>query len=206
VNRVRRIEIARRIWEVAKDARGTPVATYLAGRGISLAAPSSLRWAPRCWHPSGTFLPAMIARIDNIDGELIGIHRTFLRPDGSGKADLEPQKAMLGRAAGGAVRLAPAAETLLVGEGIETSLAAMQATARPAWAALSAPGVKRLILPRDARDVVIAVDRDHSGTGERSARAAAQRWVSEGRRVRLIIPNRIGADINDLLREALHAA
>ena len=45
----------------------------------------SLRSAPACRHPSGIELPAMIARVDNIDG-LIGIHRTFLRPDGSRKS------------------------------------------------------------------------------------------------------------------------
>jgi hypothetical protein len=74
----------------------------------------SLRSAPACRHPSGIELPAMIARVDNIDG-LIGIHRTFLRPDGSGKANIEPQRAMLGCAAGGAVRLAPAADALMMG-------------------------------------------------------------------------------------------
>src|SRR5207248_10899338 len=78
---------------------------------------------------------SMVAKVVNIDGDLIGIHRTFLQPDGSGKADIEPQKASLGPISGGAVRLAPAAETLLVGEGIETCIAALQATPMPAWAA-----------------------------------------------------------------------
>ena len=90
---------------------------YLANRGITtILMPLSLRSAPACRHPSGIELPAMIARVDNIDGELIGIHRTFLRPDGSGKANIEPQMAMLvGCAAGGAVRLAPAADALMMG-------------------------------------------------------------------------------------------
>ena len=38
------------------------------------------------------------------------------------------------------------------------------------------------------------------------ARRAAGRWVREGRRVRLVIPYRTGADPNDLLRDAHHAA
>jgi hypothetical protein len=63
-----------------------------------------------------------------------------------------------------------------------------------------------LILPLDARDIVIAVDRDRKATGEAAARRAATRWVREGRRARLVIPNRLGADANDLLREARHAA
>jgi hypothetical protein len=72
----------------------------------------------------------MVARVDNVDGEQIALHRTFLQPYGNGKAEIDPQKASLGPTAGGAVRLAPAAETLLIGEGIETSLAGMVATGR----------------------------------------------------------------------------
>jgi hypothetical protein len=148
----------------------------------------------------------MIARIDNVDGQLIGIHRTFLQPDGNGKAEIDLQKVMLGRARGGAVRLAAAAETLLIGEGIESTLAGMVTTGLPGWAALSAVGIERLILPPEVLNVVIAVDRDRNGAGELSARRAAGRWFAGGRRVQLIIPNRTGADANDLLRETCHAA
>jgi hypothetical protein len=201
----RRIALAQRIWHAARSARGSPIARYLSSRGITMPPPPSLRWAARCRHPSGIYLPAMVARIDNVDGVLIGIHRTFLRPDGNGKADINPEKAMLGRAAGGAVRLAPAAETLLVGEGIESALYGMVATGLPGWAALSAAGIEAAELPPEVHNVVIAVDRDRTGAGERSARRAAGRWFAGGRRVRLIIPNRIGVDANDLLRETRDA-
>ena len=72
---------------------------------------------------------------------------------------------MLERAAGGAVRLVPAQEALLVGEGIETCLAAMQATAQPAWAALSTSGLIGLRLPPIVGSVVILADNDSSGAG-----------------------------------------
>jgi hypothetical protein len=139
-DRERRIEIACRIWDSARDACVSPVARYFAGRGITMPPPPSLRWAPRCRHPSGVFLPAMVAKIANLDGELIGLHRTFLRPDGLGKAEIEPQKAMLGRATGGAVRLSPVPETLLIGEGIESTLAGTVATGLPGWASLCTSG------------------------------------------------------------------
>ena len=42
-DRERRIEIARRIWNAAKDARGTPVERYLRSRGITVPSPLSLR-------------------------------------------------------------------------------------------------------------------------------------------------------------------
>src|SRR6476646_4505829 len=36
-----RIELARRIWDAAREARGSPVAAYLAGRGVTIAQPPS---------------------------------------------------------------------------------------------------------------------------------------------------------------------
>jgi hypothetical protein len=70
----------------------------------------------------------------------------------------------------------------------------------------STVGRRQLILPSAVRDVVIAVDRDAAGVGERCAHAAATRWRSEGRRVRLIIPDRIGANACDLLGNMCRAA
>ena len=71
-----RIEAARRIWATAREAPGSPVVHYLAGRGSStIAVPRSLRYAPSLRRPDGTYGPAMVARIDSIDGELIGISR-----------------------------------------------------------------------------------------------------------------------------------
>jgi hypothetical protein len=201
----RRTEIARHIWSAARDARWSPVVRYFASRGITISPPPSLRWAPACPHPSGLHLPAMLARIDNIDGELIGVHRTFLRPDGSGKADVEPVNAMLGHAATGAVRLAPAAETLLIGEGIETCLAAMRATAMPSWSALSTSGMASLALPPLVRAVVILADNDDNGAGQRAARTAAQRWLAKGRRVRIAVPPEPGTDFADVLAGRAYA-
>jgi hypothetical protein len=76
------------------------------------------------------------------DAEPIAIHRTFLAPDGSGKAPVDPTKMMLGPCRGGVVRLGESDGLLMVGEGIETCLAAMQATGNPAWAALSTSGLR----------------------------------------------------------------
>ena len=79
----------------------------------------------------------MVCAVRGADGLIYGVHRTWLRPDGSGKAAVAPQKAMLGRCAGGAVRLAPASDAVQIAEGIETALAVLVATGVPTWAALS---------------------------------------------------------------------
>src|SRR5207244_11546462 len=65
----RRLRLARRIWDAASNARGTPVENYIAGRGIALPAAPSLRWAAHCWHDAiRTFLPAMVGGVRDVDG------------------------------------------------------------------------------------------------------------------------------------------
>jgi putative DNA primase/helicase len=88
---------------------------------------------------------------------------------------------------------------LLIGEGIETSLAALTATAMPTWAALSTSGLMALALPPIVRTVVVLADNDRSGAGERAARTAARKWLVEGRRVRLAMPSERGMDWADVL-------
>ena len=56
----------------------------------------------------------------------------------------------------------------MVGEGIETCLAAMQATGHPAWAALSTAGLRALDLPQDVRDVIVLADGDAARRGGRA--------------------------------------
>jgi putative DNA primase/helicase len=193
----RRMEIARGIWDAAQNAHGTPVVAYLAHRGIAIDPPRSLRWAPSLRRPDGAYGPAMLARIDNIAGDLIGLSRTWLlRDDYSWR---RRNRAMLGRAAGGAVRLAPAAETLLLAEGIETTLAGMIATGLSGWAALSTSGLVALVLPPIVQHIIILADQDVSGAGERAAYSAAARWLHEGRWVRVVVPAEPGTDFNDTL-------
>ncbi len=103
---------------------------------------------------------------------------------------------MLGPCHGGAVRLGTSGDVLMVGEGIETCLAAMQATGNPAWAALSTSGLRALDLPSDVREVIVLADGDDPG--EAAARASALRWQREGRRVRIARPPQ-GLDFNDML-------
>jgi hypothetical protein len=103
---------------------------------------------------------------------------------------------MLGPCRGAAVRLAVPGDLLMVGEGIETCLAAMQATGRPALAALSTSGLRALDLPDAVREVVVLADGDDAG--EAAAQDCAHRWKREGRFVRIARPLR-GCDFNDLL-------
>ena len=194
----RRSREALTIWRSTMLARGTAVEAYLGSRGLRLPKPSPmLRFHGGLKHPSGGRWPAMVALVTRgSDGTPFAIHRTFLAADGAGKAPIDPAKMMLGPCRGGAVRLADPTDLLMVGEGIETCLAAMQATGHPAWAALSAPGMRSLDLPKEVRNVIVLADGDPAG--EAAARDCAWRWKREGRHVRIARPPQ-GMDFNDIL-------
>ena len=82
----RRSEAALAIWQSAQPARGTPVETYLASRGIDLPPPDVLRFHAGLKHPSGGIWPTMVALVTNgADGTPLAIHRTFLARDGGGQ-------------------------------------------------------------------------------------------------------------------------
>jgi putative DNA primase/helicase len=194
---VKRIEAALAIWQASQPAEGTPVETYLRSRGLVLSTPAALRFHAGLKHLSGGVWPSMVALVTHGGaGSPIAMHRTFLSHNGQGKAPVDPAKMMLGPCRGGVVRMGESAGVLMVGEGIETCLAAMQATGNTAWAALSTSGLRSLDLPRDARDVIVLADGDEPG--EAAARDCARRWKREGRRVRIARPPQ-GMDFNDLL-------
>ncbi|WP_245499803.1 DUF7146 domain-containing protein [Tepidamorphus gemmatus] len=194
---IKRTEAALALWRGAQSAEGTLVETYLGSRGLAIPIPPSIRFHAGLKHPSGGVWPAMVALVTHgVDSNPIGIHRTFLARDGSAKAPVEPAKVMLGPCRGGAVRLAEPRDVLMVGEGIETCLAAQQASGRPAWAALSTSGLRALDLSREVRDVIVLADGDEAG--ETAAQDCAWRWKREGRRVRIARPPQ-GMDFNDLL-------
>ena len=193
----RRKTYAKQIWGRARGAEGTLVEQYLRGRGITLSMPAALRFAPELTHrPTGKRLPAMIAAVVDMTGRLQGVHRTFLEPDGSRRLQRHDAKMSLGVLSGGAVRLSPAEPVLAVAEGVETALSVQQGSGLPTWAALSAPGLQKLQLPREVQNVTVAVDGD--GAGRRAGRVAANRWIGEGRQARIADPGD-GLDFNDLL-------
>ncbi|MGB6078636.1 MAG: toprim domain-containing protein [Xanthobacteraceae bacterium] len=189
-----------RIWRETVSATGTIVETYLRSRAITLPVPPSLRFHPRTLHtPSKNWLPAMVAARTDRSGSVVAIHRTFLRFDGRGKADVKSQRMDLGPKRGSAIRLAEPIpdKELAIGEGIETVFSVMIATGLPGWAGGSARDLAQIELPDDVRRVLILADGDD--VGERAARQATHRLLSEGRQVRIARAPR-GKDFNDLLR------
>lgn len=194
--------LIKKIWRSSYPIVGTLAEKYLMNRGISLDLPGTLRYHPALWHsPSQQKLPCMVAAITSWPHKsLIGVHRTFLEPEGEKRISIKPNKMMLGHVNGGAVRLSPLSNCMMIAEGIETSLSLLLANPQACvWAALSAGGFKNLILPSYpfAQNILIAADNDP--TGMQAAMEASNRWAKEGRNVKIALPP-IGKDMNDLLQ------
>jgi len=122
---------ARHLWSCRKPIAGTPVETYLASRGVSFFG-ESLGYLEAGSYP----FPAMIAAF----GDVRGIHLTFLKADGSGKADVDRPKIMLCPSCSYPIVLGEPNDGLglAITEGIEDGLSVHQSTGLGVWAAGSA--------------------------------------------------------------------
>jgi hypothetical protein len=195
----KRIAAAGRIWREAQYARGTIVERYLTGRGLTIPDGAELRFHPACPR-SADRVPAMVALFTDIKtGEPTGIHRTFLKADGSGKAEIEPAKMTLGRAGGSCIKLSPdedVTDELGLSEGIENGLTALCAGWAPVWAVGSSGTLKAFpVLPGIEALTVFADPKPQEMV---AARACADRWTAAGREVTIWEPH--GGDWNDVMR------
>jgi hypothetical protein len=192
------------VWREAQPITGTVAETYLRCRGITADLRDTLRFHPSCWHSTARRLPAMVAMVEGADR--FAVHRTYLRPDGSGKAEVVPEKAMLGATAGGAVRLSEGLDALAIAEGIENALSLMCGPlcgSVAVWAALSTSGMASLRLPPRAGSLIVATDGDTPGksAGTKLAeRASAQGWSVT------MFPAPDGRDWNDVVQDMKGAA
>lgn len=190
----------RRILEDCEPLAGSVAETYLRARGLPAPTSPDLLFHPDLTdYDSRRGWPGIVAIPRLANGEAVGgIHRTFLRDDGLGKAPAG--KKMLGTIADAAVRLFSMSDDghLGLAEGIETALAAQVIFGTPVWAALSADGLARFKWPAGTRRVTIYADAGEAG--RQAAATLADRLNMAD------IPNEIlrplhGDDFNDDLQK-----
>jgi hypothetical protein len=186
------------IWKDTQPIGGSAAETYLRNRGIATELPVSLRFAYLKHGRTGLSFPTLVAGVQDADGRFSGIHRTFLKPDGAGKAEVSQPKMALGSIAGGTVRLAPVGNTVALVEGIEDGLAVQQMTGQPAWACLGTSGFKNFDPPETIKQVILAPDADNGG--EKVIDPAARRLADLGLDVRTAMPAP-GKDWCDMLMD-----
>jgi hypothetical protein len=194
------------IWISAQSLRGSMAERYLdETRGIDITKlPAdihrSLRFQPDCVFGSGTYLPCLIALMrDPLTDAPVGIQRIALEHRDGKIKKIECR--MLGGA--GVVKLWSVGPQLVVGEGLETVLAAATripyagASLTPAWAALSSQKLSALPLIAGVECLIILVD--HDAAGQLASNTCAARWTGAGRTVIELTPVAKGADFNDLV-------
>jgi hypothetical protein len=176
------------LWQRRQPLAGTPAETYLRStRGIAGALPATLGYLP----PRGDYRSALIAafgipnepepgRLAIADKAVAGVHLIKIKRDGSGKADIEPQKIMIGRSKGTPIVLAPMNDALglVITEGIEDALHA--ATGLGAWAAGAASRLPALAESVPSYTDTVSVMADADPDGQHHARELAQRLETRG--------------------------
>lgn len=169
-------EAARRLSAMSRPIPRTLVETYFRTRGITdLRETGSLRFQPRCYyrpdeHSPTEIWPAMIAAVTDLNGRQTGAHRTWLAPDGCGKAPIETPRRAMGDLLGHAVRFGMAHDVLAAGEGIETVRSLkMVLPHMPMAAALSAAHLSAILFPPTLRRLYIVRDDDPAGDGARDS-------------------------------------
>jgi hypothetical protein len=200
-------EAARRLFAMSGPVAGTLAERYLAGRGILLAARErALRFHPGCYYRdlvTGEIqaLPALIAAVTDLDGRITGLQRTWLAPDGTGKARVADPRRSLGHLLGNGIWLGldPGAPVpvMAAGEGFETmaSLRTLMPTL-PVAAATSANHLAGLTFPSGCRCLYIAADADAAGRHgiERLSQRAGEAGI-----LTIVLRPQLG-DFNDDLR------
>jgi hypothetical protein len=201
-----KLAFALQLWEDARPIAGTLAERYLVEtRGLGAAGLAALpagindvrRFHPRCPFGPGNRGPCLIALMRDARTDApTGIQRTGLTADAK-KID----RRMLGRI--GTVKLWPAGAELIIGEGLETVLAAAtriayrDAPLQPAWATLSADALGQFPLLRNVERLIILVD--HDPPGKTAASFCAGRYERAGRSAVQLTPDEPGFDFNDLL-------
>jgi hypothetical protein len=156
-----------------------------------------LRFHAQCpWRDENTgktiFLPALVVPFTSIDdNKFVGIHRVALDLTG-----LKIGRKMFGVIARAAIKFDQAGDTLAIGEGIETCLAARELGYKPAWALGNAGAISFFPVLEGVKVLQILGERDKANA--RAIQFCGTRWIGTGRRVRIVMPKN-GNDINDAL-------
>ncbi|MGE0761874.1 MAG: toprim domain-containing protein [Bdellovibrionales bacterium] len=177
--------LALKLWHSTQAlAPNDTASVYLKNRGLtSHLGIKALRSHPNLeYRKNGKIIgkfPALVAKVTDVQGKFLAIHRTFLDPSGA-KANVTEVKMMLGPVDGGSVQFDHASEVLNIAEGIETALAVRELSGGPTWAAMTAGNLEKLEIPNSVKKVTIWADLDPNKRGEKAAHALARRLYHLG--------------------------
>lgn len=196
-------KVALAVWRQAKPFTSTLADHYLRSRAI-IPDGITARFDPRCQFGAGAakaFAPALIVPIEE-DAGVVAIHRTFLRSEGGGKADIPEPKRMLGNPGSGAVRWGglPTDGILRLAEGVEDAASVMNMLGGGlfVWPVLGVERYQAVAIAESVHTVIIY--SQHGGEAARAIERATPHLKANGRQLVVKAPPHPG-DWNDLLRE-----
>jgi putative DNA primase/helicase len=196
-------KVALAVWRHAEPFAGTLADRYLRTRAI-VPDGVNARFDPRCQCGAGAakaYAPALIVPIEE-DAGVTAIHRTFLRPDGRWKAEMDEPKRMLGNPGSGAVRWGgiPTDGVLRLAEGVEDAASVMNMLGDGlfVWPVLGIERYQAVAIPKSIHTVVIY--SQHGVEAGRAIARATPHLTANGRQLVSKLPPHAG-DWNDLLRE-----
>ena len=210
-----RTMLARDLWAEGHSAVDSPVAVYLANRGLDLSVvpdvDRTIRFHPHCPRGKDRQAAMICSMRDVATDQLIGVHRTYLlygRKDGA---------MMLGASRETAVKLTPHramygdgktfAPRLCVCEGVETGIGALALGYGPVWALGNAGAIERFQPLLQVGELIVLADHDFEQTdchglpwrpGSRAAQRCVKAWRSAGWRAHLEMPRTEGEDWADV--------
>jgi putative DNA primase/helicase len=166
-----------KLWLLSDHLTGSDmVSCYLHSRGLVMT-PLNIRYSTSCYEPdAGKRMDAMIARIQNVNGKPIGLHRIYL--ENNRKAHIPvPKKIMPATEPlqGCSIRLFSSRDRLFkdgvlgVAEGIETAIAASHLFGVATWACLSSTLMPSWLPPLQIRKIIIFGDNDDNYAGQEAA-------------------------------------
>ena len=196
----------------------TPAAAYLQNRLLDggEAWPGSLRYFGETYNREhGGKMPAMLACIVNAEGRHLATHRTYLVRDGGDwrKLNSPNAKMVIGPMGGGFVpinkgasgksmRQMPGDEPVYVTEGIEDAIVVrMKLPQARIVAAVNVGNIGMIVLPSQARKLVIVADRDDKPEAVDALERAIARQQARGIEVEICMPPVGVKDVNDWLQQ-----
>jgi hypothetical protein len=195
------------IWDDARPIKGTLAEAYLNTRHIDITGlpTAALRFHSRCIFGRGNYQPCLIALFrDPITNKPTGIHRIRLALDNQ-----KVERKMLGPVGGSVIKLWPDEDVtygLVIGEGIETTLAAAArvehrgSLLRPAWAAGNENNLANFPVIDGINSLTVLIDHDANGIGQKAATQCIWRWRRAKREALGLIPQQVDTDFNDIVR------
>lgn len=191
--------LCRFLWDKSQPAIGSIVQRYLEARGCWNGPRSTVRYLPAREHQGRLYEPAMISRFGFEDEPVTGVHLTKLKPDGSGKANTDPNKLTMGDTIGQPVVVHDhdTSEHLIIAEGYEDTESLIRATGWSGWMAGTAgriPAVVATAVKRGFKTIYVAKDVDHKSMTTGQA-GASTRALEQASAIAPIVPLSFGGTV-----------